>query len=208
MEPVYAALATRWAALPGVERQRLTTGWQSFNLDEYVGLGRQDPGSFATEMEGRLVKPLGLSWKHVGLPDGLAPDPVAEAHRYGATVLAAGGIGLQLLGLGLNGHVGFNEPPCEAHQPCHSLRLSDDTRAANAGAFGGEINAVPEMAITLGMADILAAERIVLVVTGSAKATVLQRLLNEPPNRSLPASWLQHHPVTQVIVDRAAWNGA
>ena len=207
MEPVYAALATRWAALSGAERQRLTKGWQSFNLDEYVGLGRHDPGSFAAEMEGRLVEPLGLNWTRVGLPNGLAPDPVAEAHRYGASVQAAGGIGLQLLGLGLNGHVGFNEPPCEAHQPCHALRLCSDTRAANAGAFGGVISAVPERAITLGMAEILAAERIVLVVTGPTKARVLQRLLNEPPNRELPASWLQRHPSTLVIVDEAAWNG-
>ena len=207
MEPVYAALASRWEALPGAERQRLTEGWQSFNLDEYVGLGRHDPGSFAAEMEDRLVKPLELNWKQVSLPDGLAPDPVAEAHRYGTTVQAAGGIGLQLLGLGLNGHVGFNEPPCEANQPSHALRLCPDTRAANAGAFGGVISAVPETAITLGMADILAAGRIVLVVTGSTKARVLQRLLNEPPNRDLPASWLQRHPSTLVIVDSAAWNG-
>ena len=108
---VYAALRQLIAALAAAERARLLAGWRSFNLDDYVGLPRHDPRSFAAEMEARLITPLGLAPERVALPDGLAADPHAEAERYSAALQAAGGIGLQLLGLGNNGHVGFNEPP-------------------------------------------------------------------------------------------------
>jgi glucosamine-6-phosphate deaminase len=138
------------------------------------------------------------------LPEGLADDPHAEAERYGAALGAAGGIGLQLLGLGLNGHVGFNEPPAAADSRCRCLDLSDSTRRQNAGAFGGDLAAVPARAITLGLAEILAARRILLVVTGAAKAPVLRALLRQPPGVELPASWLQGHPQVEVIADRAA----
>jgi glucosamine-6-phosphate deaminase len=139
------------------------------------------------------------------LPDGLASDPELEACRYGAALAAAGGIGLQLLGLGLNGHIGFNEPPCGAESRSRCVTLSASTRAQNAGAFGGSPQAVPQRAMTLGLAEILAAREILLVVTGAAKAPVLQRLLQDPPGPQLPASWLQLHPTVTLIVDRAAW---
>ena len=111
MEPVYRALAARTAALPHSELLRLRRQWTSFNLDEYVGLGPGDPRSFATEMAERLVMPLGLDPRQVRLPDGRAPDPDLEARRYATELATAGGFGLQLFGLGLNGHVAFNEPP-------------------------------------------------------------------------------------------------
>ncbi|MCS5698396.1 glucosamine-6-phosphate deaminase [Cyanobium sp. FGCU-52] len=204
MEPVYRRFAELVAALPQGEAERLRRDWCSFNLDAYVGLAPSDPRSFAAEMEQRLVQPLGLDPRRVRLPDGLAADPAGEARRYGAAVAAAGGIGLQLLGLGLNGHVGFNEPPCPATAPCRALELSEATRHQNAAAFGGDPAAVPARAITLGMAEILAAERILLVVTGAAKAAILRSCLQEPPGPERPASWLQHHPDVTVIVDAAA----
>jgi glucosamine-6-phosphate deaminase len=204
---VYAALRQRIAALAAAERARLLAGWRSFNLDDYVGLPRHDPRSFAAEMEARLITPLGLAPERVALPDGLAADPHAEAERYSAALQAAGGIGLQLLGLGNNGHVGFNEPPCEASQRCHVVELDAATRAQNAAAFGGDPEAVPRRAITLGLAEILAAEQILLVVSGGAKAPILKRLLQEPANAQLPASWLQHHPRLRLMVDRAALAG-
>ncbi|MEB3240041.1 MAG: glucosamine-6-phosphate deaminase [Cyanobacteriota bacterium] len=204
MEPVYAALVARLDGLPAAERHGLLAGWQSFNLDEYVGLGPRHPGSFAAFMGRHLVEPLGLDPARVRLPDGLAADPALEARRYAARVAAAGGIGLQLLGLGLNGHVGFNEPPCGPDAPCRCLELSAATRRQNATAFGGDPAAVPARAITLGLAEILAAERILLVVTGAAKAPVLARLLQEPPSPELPASWLQRHPAVTLVVDQAA----
>jgi len=204
MEPVYAALRRRLAGWEAERRQALLRRWCSFNLDEYVGLGPGDPGSFAADMHAALAGPLGLSPGHLQLPDGLAPDPQAEALRYGAAVAAAGGIGLQLLGLGGNGHVGFNEPPCPADAPCRCLELSAATRRQNAAAFGGDPAAVPARAITLGTAEILAAERVLLVVTGSAKAEILRRSLQDPPGPEVPASWLQGHRGLSVVVDAAA----
>ena len=205
MEPVYGALVRRVQGLPQSERLALVGHWRSFNLDEYVGLGPGDPGSFAVAMQRQLAAPLGLARTRLQLPDGLSRDPVLEANRYGAALAAAGGIGLQLLGLGLNGHIGFNEPPCGADTRCRPVTLSACTRSQNAGAFGGNPQAVPEQAITLGLAEILAARQILLVVTGAAKAPVLQRLLQDQPGPQLPASWLHQHPAVTLIVDRDAW---
>jgi len=205
MEPVYAALARQLALLPPTEQAAVRRGWCSFNLDAYVGLDAADPRSFAAEMTHRLTTPLGLDPQRVHLPDGQAADPQAAAECYAAQLAAAGGIGLQLLGLGLNGHVGFNEPPCEADAPCRCVELSPATRHQNAGAFGGDPEAVPPRAITLGLREIQAAERLLLVVTGAAKAEVLARaLLREPPRPELPASWIQLHPRALVMADGAA----
>ena len=204
MEPVYASLARRLGRLEPALAASVRDTWSSFNLDEYVGLAPQDPASFAATMARQVVEPLGLAPERVRLPDGQAADPEAEARRYGAAVAAVGGIGLQLLGLGLNGHVGFNEPPSEPAVACHCVALSDHTRRQNAGAFGGDPDAVPRRAITLGLAEILAARRVLLVVTGAEKAAILHRALEEPPSADLPASWLQLHPALTVIVDADA----
>jgi glucosamine-6-phosphate deaminase len=204
MEPVYGALVRRIKALPQPQQQTLRDGWCSFNLDEYVGLGPEDSGSFAAAMERQLAAPLGLERGRLQLPDGLASDPAQEANRYGTALAAVGGLSLQLLGLGLNGHIGFNEPPCGAQSRSRCVTLSASTRAQNAGAFGGSPEAVPGQAITVGLAEILAARQILLVVTGAAKSAVLQRLLQDPPGPQLPASWLQLHPAVTLIVDRAA----
>jgi len=204
MEPIYTSLARQVNELEPAERQELRRHWCSFNLDAYVGLDGADPRSFAAEMASRLTSPLGLDPSRVHLPDGQAADPHAAAECYAAQLAAAGGIGLQLLGLGLNGHVGFNEPPCPADAPCRCIELSPTTRRQNAGAFGGSQEAVPERAITLGLREILAAERLLLVVTGAAKAEVLARALQEPPTPELPASWIQHHPRALVVADGEA----
>ena len=204
MDPVYAALRGRFAGWDHERRQGLLQRWRSFNLDEYVGLGPADSGSFAADMHAALAGPLGLAPGRLQLPDGLAADPEAEARRYGAAVRAGGGITLQLLGLGGNGHVGFNEPPCPADAPCRCLALSEDTRRQNASAFGGDPQSVPARAITLGTAEILAAQLLLLVVTGAAKAEILRRSLEESPSPDVPASWLQRHPRLQVVVDAAA----
>jgi glucosamine-6-phosphate deaminase len=204
MEPIYAALARQVEAMEPAERQELRRRWCSFNLDAYVGLQAEDPRSFAAEMTSRLTTPLGLDPQRVHLPEGRADDPQAAAECYAAQLAAAGGIGLQLLGLGLNGHVGFNEPPCPVDAPCRCVELSPATRQQNAGAFGGDPQAVPERAISLGLREILGAERVLLVVTGAAKAEVLARALREPPTPELPASWLQLHPKALVVADGAA----
>lgn len=204
MAPVYAAFTALVGDLPSREREDLRRHWCSFNLDEYVGLGPRDGGSFAAEMREGVALPLGLASQRLHLPDGRAPDPAVEAPRYADALRQAGGVGLQLLGLGLNGHVGFNEPPCGPDSICRCVSLSASTRQANASAFGGDPARVPERAITLGMAEILRAERILLVVTGAAKASVLRRLLQSPPSEDLPASWLQGHPSVRLLADAAA----
>jgi glucosamine-6-phosphate deaminase len=204
MEPVYRALARLVEGLPREEADSLRRQWCSFNLDEYVGLGPDQGPSFAAEMGERLIRPLGLDPARVHLPDGRAADPQAEAERYGAAVAAAGGLGLQLLGLGLNGHLGFNEPPCAAEATSRVLALSPCTRQQNAAAFGGDPAAVPSAAITLGLREILAAERLLLVVTGAAKAEVLAQVLEAPPSPELPASWIRLHPAVRVVADLSA----
>lgn len=204
MAPIYAALAALVQERSQQEQEVLRHQWCSFNLDEYVGLGPRHAGSFAAEMERTLCQPLAIDPDRVHLPNGLAEDPAAEASRYGAALRQAGGVGLQLLGLGLNGHVGFNEPPCAADSPARCVQLCASTCQANAGAFGGDPKQVPARAITLGLADILSAERILLVVTGPAKATVLRRLLHSPPSPELPASWLHRHPSVCLVADPAA----
>ena len=204
MEPVYGALVEQLGGLPSRERQELLAGWSSFNLDEYVGLGPGDPESFAASMERAVGAPLGLAPGQLRLPDGLAPHPEREARRYGQAITAAGGLGLQLLGLGTNGHVGFNEPPCPPEAPTRCLELDPATRHQNAGLFAAGLAAVPQRAITVGLAEILAAETVVLVVSGEAKAEILRRSLEEPPQPQLPASWLQGHQCLKVLVDEAA----
>ncbi|MFM9042505.1 MAG: glucosamine-6-phosphate deaminase [Vulcanococcus sp.] len=204
MEPVYRAFVARLRALPPQGRQRLISSWSSFNLDEYVGLGDGDACSFAQFMALQLGEPLDLPQGCLRLPDGRAVDPEAEAIRYAQQLRAAGGIGLQLLGLGRNGHVGFNEPPCRPEARCRCLTLSASTRQQNAAAFGGDPQAVPARAITLGLAEILAAETVLLVVTVAEKAEILRRSLQEAPCPEVPASWLQHHRGLQVIADQSA----
>ncbi len=204
MEPVYAALRQALAALPAGERTELLAHWRSFNLDEYVGLGPADPRSFAATMAAALGEPLGLAPAQLCLPDGLTADPEAEAHRYAAAIADAGGLGLQLLGLGSNGHVGFNEPPCGPQAACRCVLLAAATRQQNAPGFGDDPAAVPERAITVGLKELLEAERLVLVVSGGAKAEILRRVLREPPSPELPASWLRRHPRLQVLADAEA----
>ena len=204
MEPFYAALVQRLRQWTSADLNRLRQGWLSFNLDEYVGLPAHHGASFRAYMEKRLGEPLGLSSAQLCLPDGAAADPAQEARRYGLQLLQAGGIGMQLLGLGSNGHVGFNEPPCCADAPCRCTDLSLATRDQNAEAFGGAPDLVPDRAITLGMAEILAAEEVHLIVTGAAKAAILRRLLTGGCDPALPASWLLRHPRVRLWVDDAA----
>ncbi|MFM7313058.1 MAG: glucosamine-6-phosphate deaminase [Cyanobium sp.] len=205
MDPVYAALVQQVALLPEAEQDRLRERWLSFNLDEYVGLSADDPRGFRAAMVEHLVRPLGLDPERVRLPDGAAVDPGTEALRYARELATAGGIGLQVLGLGLNGHVGFNEPPCTPEAGCRCVTLCNTTRRANAEAFGGDPQAVPPQAITLGLGDILSARSLLLVVTGAAKAPILKRLLQgDSPSPELPASWLRMHPEVTVLADRDA----
>lgn len=205
MEPVYAGLVMRLQGWSATDRQRLRLVWSSFNLDEYIGLASRDPRSYRAFMDTWLGQPLQLTSSCLRVPDGQAMDPTVAAEDYSRDVQASGGIGLQLLGLGANGHVGFNEPPCGPEQRCHVVTLSEATRHQNASMFGGTPAAVPHQAITLGVAEILAAREIHLVVTGRSKALILARLLEmQRPDPSLPASWLLEHQRVQLWADAEA----
>ena len=205
MEPLYRALVAQLQGWSEPELMQLRQHWCSFNLDEYLGLGADDPRGYRSYMRRHLAGPLRLSDATVHLPDSTAPDGAAAAARYSDELQAHGGIGVQLLGLGSNGHVGFNEPPSQSHCGCHEVVLTPATRHQNAALFGGQAEAVPERAITLGLAEILAASEIHLVVTGAGKASILQRLLSlRAPDPMLPASWLLSHPRVWLWCDAAA----
>lgn len=195
MKPLYAEL------------QRRSLDWQHcqiFALDEYWGLSAQHPASFAAELHHHFCQPLGLRSDQVQFLNGAAIDPSQEAQRYRDRMAEAGGIDLQLLGLGENGHLAFNEPGSDRQSRLRWVQLSDRTRQQNAAAFGGDPEAVPSSALSLGLADILEARELLWLVTGANKAQILAQALHTAPTAAIPASYLQEHPATTLYADQAA----
>ena len=177
---------------------------RTFNLDEFVGLGHGDAGSYRWFMEERLFAHVGINPSNVGFLDGRAADVAVECARYDRAIAAAGGIDVLLLGIGGNGHIGFNEPSEALVAATHRVRLSDATRAANTLWFGGDLRLVPQDALTMGMASILAARSIVLMATGEGKADAVREMIDGHVTPSLPASFLQLHPRVTVMLDEPA----
>lgn len=177
---------------------------RTFNLDELVGVAAADPRSYRSFMHEHLFDAVNLPPAHVQFLDGTASDLAAECRRYEAAIAAAGGIDLLLCGVGLNGHLAFNEPGPSLVARTHVESLHAATREANAGAFGGRVSAVPDRALTIGMGTLLGARRILLLATGAAKAGVVAAALRGPLTTELPASWLQVHPAVDVLLDREA----
>lgn len=182
-------------------------GMLAFLLDDYLGVPESDPRSLWAWMLRGFAEPLGLSRDRLRRLDGTAPDAEAECARYDAELARAGGLGLAVLGLGPNGHLGFNEPPCAADAPTRVVDLAPETVESNAG-YWGDAGRVPRRGLTLGTAPLLAARRVLLVVSGANKHDVLRRAVEGTPTPDLPASWLQRHPRCTVLADRAAWDGA
>ena len=178
----------------------------SFNLDEYAGLGAAHPGSFAATMRRVLFDAADFAPDRTHLPDGAAADADGEAARYEAAIRDAGGIGLQLLGIGRNGHIGFNEPGSAFDTATRVVTLAESTRTANGPGFPAR-QAVPRQAITMGIATILRARRIVLLATGSTKAQAVARAWSGVPGPDCPASALQGHPGAVFVCDREAAGG-
>jgi glucosamine-6-phosphate deaminase len=198
MEPVYRCLVAAHRA--GRVSFAAAT---SFNLDEYVGLAADDPASYRATMRRMLFDLVDIDPRRTHLPDGMAADPAAEAARYEAAIRDAGGIDLLLLGLGGNGHVGFNEPPADLASPTHVADLAETTRQANRRQFPPD-RAVPTQAITMGMGSILAAREIVLLATGPSKRAAVRAMLTGPVSAHVPASLLRRHEQVTVILDRSA----
>lgn len=177
----------------------------TFNLDEYLGVGADHPAGFAAFMRACLFDHVNLDPARTHLPRGAAPDPCAEAARYEAQIAQAGGIGLQLLGLGQNGHIGFNEPGSDFASVSRVVTLTEATRQANARAWAPA--PVPLRAITMGIATILAAQSCVMLATGAAKAPALARMTGGAIAEGCPASALRLHPDMTLILDAEAARG-
>lgn len=173
----------------------------SFNLDEYVGLAPEHPCSYRSFMEEHLFRHVNL--KATSLPNGVADDLAAECSRYDSAIADAGGIDLQLLGIGLNGHIGFNEPASTFSKGTNVVSLSPDTISANKRFFPQEKD-VPQKAITMGIGSILSAQSIVLLALGSKKAPILRKMMRGEIDPELPASILHMHKDVTVLLDRAS----
>ncbi|CAA9541513.1 MAG: Glucosamine-6-phosphate deaminase [uncultured Thermomicrobiales bacterium] len=175
-----------------------------FQLDEYLGLGHGDDRSLYGWMARAFLHPLGIPERNaVRLPSG-AVDPDAACRAYDAAVRDAGGFDLAILGLGPNGHLGFNEPPSDRAAPTRVVTLSPESVASNAAYWGGDPARVPRQALTAGMDLLLAARHTLLLVSGAPKRAILRRALDGPPTADVPASWLHLAPKVTVVADRAA----
>ena len=176
----------------------------TFNLDEFAGIPPGHPGSFRTFMERHLFSKVNLAPARIHFLNGAAPELDAECARYEAAIDAAGGIGLQLLGIGSNGHIGFNEPGTELVTRTHRVRLAASTRRDNAALFGGDVSQVPAEALSMGMGTILTAATVVLIATGDRKAQCIAGAVHGPLTTQLPASFLQLHRNVELYLDRPA----
>lgn len=183
-----------------VDFSRATT----FNLDEFLGIAPDNPGSYRAFMQEHLFSRVNLAPERINVLNGDADDPAVECVRYERAIQAAGGIDLQLLGIGTNGHIGFNEPARELVGATHRVALKSSTRRSNAPLFGGDVNKVPHEALSMGMATILRARRIVMIATGKSKARCIQQVVNGPITTKLPASFLQLHRDVELMLDETA----
>lgn len=174
---------------------------QTFNLDEFVGVGRHDAGSYRSFMQGHLFDHLAIREEHIAFLDGRAADLEKECARYERAIEEAGGLDLLILGIGANGHIGFNEPANELTARTHRVALVEKTRQANAWWFGDDVARVPREALTMGMATILSARSIVLIATGEGKRDAVRAMLHGGVTTAVPASFLQLHPQVSVMLD-------
>lgn len=198
MEPIYARFVEQ-AREHSLDVSRLT----SFNLDEYVGLSADHPKSYAAYMHQHLFSHLGFDKSRNHLPDGQAQNLEEHCLDYSARMRRHGGIDLQLLGVGGNGHIAFNEPGTAFGSRCHVVQLSERTRMDNSRFFA-ENAIVPASAITMGMQDIMDAREILLIATGEGKAPILAEYYQNDVTEAIPFTVLKRHPRVKIILDEAA----
>ncbi len=176
---------------------------RSVNLDEYVGLSPEHNMSYSYFMRENLFKNVDIDMKNVNIPSGLAEDGNAECARYDAVIDSLGGIDIQLLGIGNNGHIGFNEPADHFPLGTHRVTLTDSTIDANKRFFASRDD-VPRFAYTMGIKPIMQAKKVLLVASGEGKAEILEKAFFGPVTPEVPASILQMAEDLVVCADRAA----
>jgi glucosamine-6-phosphate deaminase len=198
MESVYARLVQMH-----LEEGLDFSGCRTFNLDEYVGLSSNHANSYRHYMNHHLFLQVNIDLKNTHLPDGMAADLVAECAQYERLIAENGGIDLQLLGIGQNGHLGFNEPLSAFRSRTRVKILSPVTRAQNAPLFPRP-DLVPQRAITMGVGSILDCRRCILLATGEEKSVIIARAVEGPITSMVSATALQLHPECTLILDEAA----
>jgi glucosamine-6-phosphate deaminase len=196
---VYDELAARCEA--GLISLRSARG---FTLDEYVGLSADHPERYRNVIDRVLVSRVDFASGAVAGPDGLAADIPAACAAYEEAIRAAGGVDLQILGIGTDGHIAFNEPGSSLASRTRIKTLTRQTRIDNARFFGGDVDSVPTHCLTQGLATIMEARHVILVATGSRKAEAVHHLVEGPVSAMWPATILQHHPHVTVLLDDAA----
>lgn len=185
----------------GLDFSRVAT----FNLDEYRGLPEDHEQSYRYFMQKHLFDHINVRPENTHVPNGFNPDAEAACDAYEASIALAGGVDLQLLGLGHNGHIGFNEPAEDFSKETHCVDLTESTINANSRLFNS-IDEVPRQAYTMGIGTIMEAKQILLVVSGEDKADIVRKAFFGPVTPQVPASILQFHPNAIAVVDEAAWS--
>jgi len=175
----------------------------TFNLDEYYRLPSDNPQSYHYYMEENFFKHVNLHPRNTHIPDGMAEDIEKECVDYEERIRRSGGIDLQVLGIGSNGHVGFNEPGEQLNVTTHLVDLSEETIKSNSRFFNSP-EEVPKKAISVGMATILKASRIILLASGTSKAEAIKQTVSGHVDTRVPSSLLQTHPEVTLIVDQEA----
>ena len=176
---------------------------KSVNLDEYVGMAPENPQSYHRYMQENLFNHVNIDPANTHIPDGLAENLVDECNRYDRVIYSLGRIDVQVLGIGHNGHIGFNEPAEEFPVNTYVVNLQEGTRQANSRFFASE-DEVPRQAVTMGLRSIMQAQQILLVVSGESKAEIVRDAFMGPVTPRLPASILQMHPCVTLVGDQAA----
>ncbi|MCT4566408.1 MAG: glucosamine-6-phosphate deaminase [Maledivibacter sp.] len=176
---------------------------KTFNLDEYYPLSKENPQSYNYYMEENFFKYVNVKTENIHIPNGMCDSIKDECANYEDAIKQAGGIDLQLLGIGKNGHIGFNEPDLKFEATTHLVHLDEDTIKANSRFFDS-IEEVPTRAISMGIKTIMGVKKIVLLASGTEKSEAIYNTLNGPITPEVPASVLQLHPDVTVIIDKDA----
>ena len=174
------------------------------NLDEYRGLPKEHPESYWSFMHRNLFDHVNIDPAHINLPDGTNMDAEAECKRYDEVIRSVGGVDLQLLGIGHDGHIGFNEPHDAFDLGTHCVDLTQETIEANKRFFDGNVDLVPKQAYTMGIRTIMQARKVLVVANGKAKAQAVKDAVTGPVTPACPGSILQLHPDCILVADEEA----